>query len=75
MVILYMAREEKLTHAPEQPASKASILRAQDLALLFRFFGFYLGKTFEQQTTHQISRIKTGVTTIYFSIRFSVLTR
>ena len=80
MVVLYMAREEKLTHAPEQHASKTSILRAQDLALLFRFCGFcgfcgfYPGKTFEQQTAHQISHITARVMTIYFSIRFSVST-
>ena len=60
MVVLYMAREEKLTHAPEQHASKAGILRAQDFGPAFaglRVCGFYLAKTSEQQTSHQISRL------------------
>ena len=73
MVVLYMAREEKLTHAPEQHASKAGILRAQDFGPAFsilrvlrvlRVFGFYSGKTSEQQTSHQIGHITARVTTI-----------
>ena len=42
MVVLYMAREEKLTHAPEQHASKAGILRAQDFGPAFAIFAGFI---------------------------------